>query len=133
MLLTGKGSSRHWRNPRCMPVTAVNVDEARCLRVGDRIQVPFHPLSWTISQVEVLRPLLEHCAEDAFLSAIAVAQQQNAKSFELRAALSLAKLHQSAGRTADAHAVLAQAVEGFSPTPEFPQIREAQTLLAALV
>jgi hypothetical protein len=35
------------------------------------------------------------------------------------------------GRAADAHAVLAPALEGFSPTPEFPEIEEAQTLLAA--
>jgi predicted ATPase len=71
-------------------------------------------------------------AEDAFLTAIAVAQQQKARSFELRAALPLAKLYQSTNRPADAHTVLAQALEGFSPTPEFPEIEEAQTLLAAL-
>ena len=71
-------------------------------------------------------------AEDAFLTAIAVAQQQKAKSFELRAALSLAKLYQSTNRRGDGHAVLAPALEGFSPTPEFPEIEEAQTLLAAL-
>ena len=65
-------------------------------------------------------------AEEAFLTAIAVAQQQKARSFELRAALSLAKLYQSTGRAADAHAVLAPALEGFSPTPEFPEIAEAQ-------
>ena len=71
-------------------------------------------------------------AEEAFLTAIAVAQQQKARSFELRAALSLAKLYQSTGRAADAHAVLAPALEGFAPTPEFPEIAEAQALLAAL-
>jgi class 3 adenylate cyclase/predicted ATPase len=71
-------------------------------------------------------------AEEAFLTAIAVAQQQKAKSFELRAALALAKLYQSSGRAADAHAVLAPALEGFTPTPEFPEIEEAQSLLAAL-
>ena len=71
-------------------------------------------------------------AEDAFLTAIAVAQQQQARSFELRAALSLAKLYQSTGRPADAYAVLAQPLEGFSPTPELPEIEEAQKLLAAL-
>jgi class 3 adenylate cyclase/predicted ATPase len=70
--------------------------------------------------------------EEAFLTAIAVAQQQNARSFELRAALSLAKLYQSTNRAADAHAVLVPALEGFSPTPEFPEIEEAQALLAAL-
>ena len=71
-------------------------------------------------------------AEEAFLTAIAVAQQQKARSFELQAALSLAKLYQSTGRAADAHAVLAPALEGFSPTPEFPEIAEAQALLAML-
>ena len=71
-------------------------------------------------------------AEEAFLTAFAIAQQQKARSFELRAALSLAKLYQSTGRAADAHAVLAPAVEGFSPTPEFSEIEEAKRLLAAL-
>ena len=71
-------------------------------------------------------------AEEAFLIAIAIAQQQKARSFELRAALALAKLYQSTNRAADAHAVLAPALEGFSPTPEFPEIAKAQALLAAL-
>jgi class 3 adenylate cyclase/predicted ATPase len=68
-------------------------------------------------------------AEDAFLAAIAVAKQQAARSFELRAALALAKLYQSTGRPVEAHAVLAPALEGFSPTPEMPEIAEAQALL----
>jgi len=71
-------------------------------------------------------------AENAFLTAIAVAQQQRARSFELRAALDLARLYSSTGRSADADALLASALKGFSPTPEFPEIAEAQTLLAAL-
>jgi len=71
-------------------------------------------------------------AEAAFLTAIAIAQQQKARSFELRAALSLAKLYQSTGRAGDAHAVLAPALEGFAPTPEFPEIAEAQQLLGSL-
>ena len=71
-------------------------------------------------------------AEEALLTAIAVAKQQGARSFELRAALSLAKLYQSAARPADAHAVLAPALKGFAPTPEMPEIAEALALLAAL-
>ena len=71
-------------------------------------------------------------AEEAFLTAIAVAKQQGTRSFELRAALSLAKLYHSTGRPVEAHAVLAPALEGFSPTLEMPEIAEAQTLLAAL-
>ena len=71
-------------------------------------------------------------AAEAFETAIAVAKQQGARSFELRAAMSLAKLYQSTGRPADAHAVLAPALEGFSPTPEMPEIAEAQTVLSRL-
>jgi class 3 adenylate cyclase/predicted ATPase len=71
-------------------------------------------------------------AEDALLTAIAIAQQQKARSFELRAALDLARLYNSTSRSAGAHALLASALKGFSPTPEFPEIAEAQTLLAAL-
>ena len=71
-------------------------------------------------------------AEEALKSAIAIAQQQGARSFELRAALSLAKLYQSTGHDAEAHAVLAPALEGFTPTPEMPEIAEAQALLTAL-
>ena len=71
-------------------------------------------------------------AEEAFQRAIAVARQQGARSCEpARVAV--------AGQTlpidrppAEAHAVLAPALEGFSPTPEMPEIAEAQALLTAL-
>jgi predicted ATPase len=65
-------------------------------------------------------------------TAIAIAQSQQARSFELRAALSLAKLYRAASRDADAHAVLAPVVEGFPPTQQFSELTEAQSLLAAL-
>jgi class 3 adenylate cyclase/predicted ATPase len=70
--------------------------------------------------------------EEAFLAAIAIAQQQKARSFELRAALSLAKLYQSTRRATDAHAVLAPALAGFAPTSELVEIAEAQALLGTL-
>jgi predicted ATPase len=67
-------------------------------------------------------------AAQALQTAIAIAQYQKARSFELRAALALAKLYRSAGREGDARAVLAPAVEGFPPTEQFPELTEAQTL-----
>jgi tetratricopeptide (TPR) repeat protein len=70
--------------------------------------------------------------EEAFGTAIAIAQAQKARSFQLQAALALGKLYQSMGRLVEAHAVLAPALEGFAPTPEMPEIGEAQALLAAL-
>jgi tetratricopeptide (TPR) repeat protein len=71
-------------------------------------------------------------AEEAFRSALAIVKEQGARSWGLRAALSLAKLYQSTGRNAEAHAVLAPALEGFSPTPEMMEIAEARTLLSRL-
>ena len=77
-------------------------------------------------------PAKSAAAEGAFRTAIAIAKQQGARSYELLASLSLAKLYQSTARPADAHAILAPALEGFAPTPEMPEIAEAQTLMERL-
>ena len=71
-------------------------------------------------------------AENALLNAVAIARGQGARTFGLRAALSLAKLYQSTDRAAEAHTVLAPALEGFSPRPEMHEITEAQALLVAI-
>jgi class 3 adenylate cyclase/predicted ATPase len=71
-------------------------------------------------------------AEEAFKTSLAIAKQQGARSFELLASLALAKLYQSTDRLVEAHAVLAPALEGFSPTPEMPVIVKALELMAAI-
>jgi hypothetical protein len=71
-------------------------------------------------------------AEGAYRTAIATAKEQGARGYELLASLSLAKLYQSTAHPAQAHAVLAPALEGFSPTREMPEIAEAQALLERL-
>jgi predicted ATPase len=71
-------------------------------------------------------------AEDAYRTAIAIAKQQGARSYVLLASLSLARLYQSTGRPNDAYALLTPALEGFSPTPEMPEIAEAQALMERL-
>ena len=68
-------------------------------------------------------------AEQAFRAAIAIAKQQGARSLGLQASLALAKVYQSTDRLIEAHVVLAPALEGFSPTPEMPEIAEARALL----
>jgi predicted ATPase len=45
---------------------------------------------------------------------------------------SLAKLYQSTGRPVEARAVLAPTLGGFAPSPEMPEIGDAQTLLEQL-
>ena len=71
-------------------------------------------------------------AAAAYKSAVEVSEQQGARAYRLLASLSLARLYQSTGRPADAHAVLAPALDGFAPTVEMPEIADAQTLLTAL-
>ena len=68
-------------------------------------------------------------AEEAFRNAIVIAREQNSRAFGLRASLALAKLYRSTDRSVKAHAILAPALEGFAPTPEMPEIAEAQALM----
>jgi hypothetical protein len=68
---------------------------------------------------------LWHLPDDAFKRAIEISADTDRGASALRAALSLAKLFHSMDRPADAHALLASALKGFSPTPEFPKIANA--------
>jgi predicted ATPase len=77
-------------------------------------------------------PAESAAAEQAFRAAIAVAQRQQARSFVLRAALSLAELYAANGRDAEAHGVLAAPLAGLSASRELPEIEKAQRLLAGL-
>jgi class 3 adenylate cyclase/predicted ATPase len=78
------------------------------------------------------KPAYPAPAEEAFNTAIAIANQQGARSYALRAALSLAKLYQSTARPIEARAVLEPALKGFAPTPEMPEIAEALALMERL-
>jgi DNA-binding winged helix-turn-helix (wHTH) protein/tetratricopeptide (TPR) repeat protein len=71
-------------------------------------------------------------AEQAFRTAIAVAQRQQAHSFVLRAALALAEFCVASGRDAEAYGVLAAPLSRLSASRELPEIEKAQTLLAGL-
>jgi tetratricopeptide (TPR) repeat protein len=71
-------------------------------------------------------------AEAAYREALRIAQGQGARTFELQAAHALARLLTAAGRPADAHAVLAPALDGFAPTAEMPEIAEARSLMKRL-
>jgi class 3 adenylate cyclase/tetratricopeptide (TPR) repeat protein len=68
-------------------------------------------------------------AEAAFMRAIEIARSQQARTFELRAALSLAKLYQTTGRDQVASEVLVPVLAGFNAGPEVPEVGEAQRLL----
>ena len=63
------------------------------------------------------------------MRAIEIARTQQTRTFELRAALSLAKLYQTTGRDRVASELLVPALIGFNAGPEVPEVEEAQLLL----
>ena len=70
-------------------------------------------------------------AEDQFVQALDVARQQDALSWELRAATSLARLWQQQNRTTAAHDLLAPVFERFTEGFGTVDLRAAQLLLDA--
>ncbi|HEV3119634.1 MAG TPA: hypothetical protein VGY58_21430 [Gemmataceae bacterium] len=71
-------------------------------------------------------------AEACFHKAIAVARRQGARSLELRAALSLARLWQRQGKAIEAKKILANVYDGFDEGFGTGDLREARALLDAL-
>ncbi|MEX3962232.1 adenylate/guanylate cyclase domain-containing protein [Paraburkholderia sp. EG286B] len=72
-------------------------------------------------------------AQACFLEAIAVARAQGARSLALRAASSLARLWQRAGRADEARQVLSEVLDTFTEGFDTADLREAKALLDALV
>jgi predicted ATPase len=71
-------------------------------------------------------------AEADFHHALEVACQQQAKSLELRAAISLSRLWQQQGKRAEAYELLAPVYGWFTEGFDTADLREAKALLAAL-
>jgi len=71
-------------------------------------------------------------AETAIEKGIEVARRQNAKSWELRGAMSLARLRQQQGRPQDAAALLAPILGWFTEGFDTTDLKEAKALLDKL-
>jgi predicted ATPase len=71
-------------------------------------------------------------AEEHVQQALTVARRQEAKSLELRAATSLARLWQQQGKQAEAHALLAPVYGWFAEGFDTADLLEAKALLAEL-
>jgi predicted ATPase/class 3 adenylate cyclase len=82
------------------------------------------------STSQILNPESE--AEECFLRAIAIAQKQQAKSLELRAVMSLARLWQRQGKTAEARQRLAEIYGWFTEGFDTKDLQEAKGLLEEL-
>ena len=71
-------------------------------------------------------------AEVEFTRALAVARQQHAKSWELRAATSLARLWRDKGKVSEARELLAPVYGWFTEGFDTPDLKEAKALLEGL-
>ena len=71
-------------------------------------------------------------AESSFVEALAIARRQRAKSFELRAAMSLSRLWARQGKTREAHALLAEAYGWFTEGFDTADLKDARALLEEL-
>ena len=82
----------------------------------------------------LLRQTVPHApqAEACFQQALAVARRQQAKSWELRAAMSLARLWQEQGKRAAAHELLAPIYGWFTEGFDTADLQEARALLDEL-
>ena len=69
-------------------------------------------------------------AEVAYTRAVGIARKQRARTFELRAVLSLAKLYHGTGRIENVRDLLARALIGLNAGPELPEMTDAKRLLA---
>jgi class 3 adenylate cyclase/predicted ATPase len=84
------------------------------------------------SKVQSPRPKAEEEAEECFHKAIEIARRQRAKSWELRATTSLARLWQQQGKKAEARQMLAEIYGWFTEGFDTKDLQEARALLEEL-
>jgi predicted ATPase len=104
------------------------------LRGGEHNQEP-----WWEAQLSTLQGALlqaqngttapPDAVETCFHQALAIARHQQAKSLELRAAISLARLRQQQGKCAEARALLAPIYGWFTEGFITPDLQKAKALL----
>jgi len=84
------------------------------------------------SKVQGPKSKVEKEAKECFQTAIEIARRQGAKSLELRAVMSLARLWQQQGKRAEARQMLAEIYGWFTEGFDTKDLQEAETLLEEL-
>jgi len=88
----------------------------------------------TLSQARVLGRASsdQKEVEECFWKAVEIARQQQAKSWELRATMSLARLWRQQGKTTEAHQLLSKIYHWFTEGFDTKNLQEAKALLEEL-
>jgi class 3 adenylate cyclase/predicted ATPase len=104
------------------------------IRVTDRTQLRYHEAEMHRMRGELCLSMHDDgAAEASFRKAITVAQHQNAKTWELRAAMNLARLWRSQGKPQQARELLAPVYGWFTEGFDTRDLKEANVLLDELV
>jgi hypothetical protein len=110
-----------------------------CVRLIDDLLVECESANnlWYIAEAHRVRgdgwrALSDENAEAAYQRALAIGREQHAKSFELRAATSLARLWQSRGKIVEAHDLLLPVYGWFTEGFDTHDLKEAKALLDQL-
>jgi Predicted ATPase len=105
-------------------------------RSGDALYLPeLHRIRGELLLMQAkgnLNPRTVADAEECFRRSIKIARRQEAKSWELRTSVSLARLYQSQNRTEEAQEALTTAFDWFTEGFETKDVREAKSLLDQL-
>ena len=112
--------------------------QARCTRAGRKHRTSGHgdllPEAYRLQSALLLQQVTPDAAqaEVCFQQALAIARRQPAKSWELRAVLSLSRLWQHQGTRAEAYELLALIYGWFTEGFDTADLQEANALLEAL-
>jgi predicted ATPase len=112
--------------------------EAELYRLKGELTLQLETRDWRLetspssSQASSLKPQVSREAEECFLKAIEIARRQQAKSLELRATVSLARLWQQQGKQCEAHAMLSEIYNWFTEGFDTKDLQEAKALLTEL-
>jgi predicted ATPase len=104
--------------------------EAELYRLKGELSLQSRQVKASQDKSEVRDPESE--AEECFLKAIEIAQRQQAKSLELRAVMSLARLWQQQGKKKKARRMLAEIYGWFTEGFDTADLQEAKALLEEL-
>jgi predicted ATPase len=99
----------------------------------ERSGICYHEAELRRLEGELLFGLDEKKSEACFHRAIEIAREQQAKSFELRAAISLARLWQRRGQRAKARDLVVPVYDWFTEGFDTADLKEAKALLDELM
>jgi predicted ATPase len=108
------------------------VYEAELYRVKGELSLQSRSPQSAVSDPRPLAPDPQAEAEACFLKAIEIARRQQAKSLELRATMSLARLWQQQGKKEEAQQMLAEIYNWFTEGFDTKDLQEAKALLTEL-